>query len=109
MVLETQQHPEQLKDDICSPGGTSAFALHRLEASGFRGSLIDAVQAGTERSKNIGGSDHDQFNPNPNIAQRVSSWRHYLEDSRRNFNYLLAILEGLWVNAAERLNMIGFL
>ena len=73
MVLETQQHPEQLKDDICSPGGTSAFALHRLEASGFRGAIIDAVQAGTERSKAIGGSDHDQFDPNPITAQRVSS------------------------------------
>ena len=64
MVLETRQHPEQLKDDICSPGGTSAYALHQLERAGFRGALIEAVQAGTQRSRQIG-DKHDQFNANP--------------------------------------------
>lgn len=54
MVLETKQHPEQLKDDISSPAGTSAHALHKLEQAGFRGALIDAVEAGTLRSKEIG-------------------------------------------------------
>ena len=62
MVLETKQHPEQLKDDICSPGGTSAYALHELEMCGFRGALVKAVEAGTFRSKQIG-DKHDQFNP----------------------------------------------
>lgn len=54
MILDTRQHPEQLKDDICSPGGTSAHALHMLERAGYRGAIIDAVEAGTLRSKDIG-------------------------------------------------------
>ena len=54
MVLDTKTHPEQLKDEVCSPGGTSIHALHCLERAGYRGSLVDAVQAGTLRSKEIG-------------------------------------------------------
>ena len=54
MILDTKQHPEMLKDDICSPAGTSAHALHKLEKAGFRGALVDAVEAGTQRSTEIG-------------------------------------------------------
>jgi len=54
VILETKKHPEQLKDEVCSPGGTSAHAIHAMEKGGFRGTLIDAVQAGTLRSKEIG-------------------------------------------------------
>ena len=54
MVLDTKGHPEQLKDQVCSPGGTSAHALHKLEKACLRGALIDAVEAGTLRSKEIG-------------------------------------------------------
>ena len=57
MVLETGLHPEQLKDEVASPGGTSVHALHKLEQAGFRGALIDAVEAGTQRSKEIGRTD----------------------------------------------------
>lgn len=54
MVLETKSHPERLKDEVMSPGGTSVYAVHCMEKAGFRGALIDAVEAGTERSKEIG-------------------------------------------------------
>ena len=54
MILDTKAHPESLKDEVCSPGGTSAHALHAMEKAGFRGALIDAVQAGTFRSAEIG-------------------------------------------------------
>ena len=56
MVLDSQGHPEQMKDEVCSPGGTSIHALHKLEKCGYRGALIDAVEAGTLRSKEIGKS-----------------------------------------------------
>lgn len=54
MVLSTSNHPEQMKDEVCSPGGTSIHALHQLEKCGFRAALIDAVESGTLRSKELG-------------------------------------------------------
>ena len=54
MVLANQRHPEELKDEVCSPGGTTIHAVHCLEKAGFRGALMDAVEAGTNRSIEIG-------------------------------------------------------
>ena len=54
MLLETGLHPGQLKDQVASPGGTTIAGLHALEKGGFRGSLIDAVEAATKRSAELG-------------------------------------------------------
>ncbi|KFM65818.1 Pyrroline-5-carboxylate reductase 2, partial [Stegodyphus mimosarum] len=54
MVLETEFHPGSLKDDVCSPAGTSIQAVHELEKNGFRAALISAVEAATLRSKETG-------------------------------------------------------
>ena len=56
MVLSTGQHPAVLKDAVTSPGGTTIAGLHALEQGGLRGILMDAVQAATERSKELGQS-----------------------------------------------------
>lgn len=56
MVLDTGKHPGELKDNVCSPGGTTITAVHELESSGFRASLMNAVQAATNRAKQLGGS-----------------------------------------------------
>ncbi|MDK2801484.1 MAG: pyrroline-5-carboxylate reductase [Clostridiales bacterium] len=50
MVLETGMHPGQLKDMVCSPGGTTIQAVYQLEKSGFRASLIDAMEKCTEKA-----------------------------------------------------------
>ena len=51
MLLETEKHPGELKDDVCSPEGATIYALHHLEKGGFRSLLIDAVEASCTRTK----------------------------------------------------------
>ena len=54
MVLDTGKHPGELKDEVCSPGGTTISAMHTLEKQGFRGTLIDAVEAATLKARELG-------------------------------------------------------
>jgi len=54
MVLEASLHPAVLKDMVASPGGTTIAGLHALERAGFRGALMDAVQAATLRAEELG-------------------------------------------------------
>ncbi len=53
MVLETGKHPGELKDMVCSPAGTTIEAVQVLEESGFRASLIDAMEACAEVSRRL--------------------------------------------------------
>jgi pyrroline-5-carboxylate reductase len=54
MAQELGQHPAMLKDLVTSPGGTAIAALHSLERNGLRAVLMDAVEAATVRSKELG-------------------------------------------------------
>lgn len=53
MVLETGMHPGELKDMVCSPGGTTIEAVKVLEERGFRGSVMDAVEACIRKSGSL--------------------------------------------------------
>lgn len=53
MVLETGKHPGELKDMVCSPAGTTIEAVKVLEATGFRSSLMQAMEVCAEKSRSL--------------------------------------------------------
>lgn len=48
------EHPAVLREKVTSPGGTTAAALHELEAHGVRGAILAAVAAAAERARELG-------------------------------------------------------
>lgn len=53
MVLETGKHPGELKDMVCSPGGTTIEAVRVLEEKGFRSAVIEAMKACVKKGKSM--------------------------------------------------------
>ncbi|MEJ5348095.1 MAG: pyrroline-5-carboxylate reductase [Desulfosoma sp.] len=54
MAQQSGKHPAALKDMVTSPGGTTIHGLEILESRGFRGAVMGAVRAATERSTALG-------------------------------------------------------
>jgi pyrroline-5-carboxylate reductase len=54
MVLETGQHPGELKDAVCSPGGSTIEGVRVLEERAFRGAVTDAVLAAMDKTRKLG-------------------------------------------------------
>lgn len=53
MVLQTQKHPGELKDMVCSPGGTTIDAVAVLEREGMRNAVMKAMEACIDKSKSL--------------------------------------------------------
>ena len=53
MVLETGRHPDQLKDEVCSPAGTTIEGVRTAEGMGLRPAMIAAVDATIAKSRSM--------------------------------------------------------
>jgi pyrroline-5-carboxylate reductase len=54
LLLETGKHPGVLKDEVCSPGGSTIQGVRTLEHHGFRSAVIEAVISAAEKSSKLG-------------------------------------------------------
>lgn len=57
LAMAGNDHPAHLRAMVTSPGGTTIAGLHEMERAGFQGIIMDAVEAATLRSKELGSSD----------------------------------------------------
>jgi pyrroline-5-carboxylate reductase len=53
MLLETGEHPGKLKDNVCSPGGTTIAGVAALEEAGFRNAIMKAADACYEKAVDL--------------------------------------------------------
>ena len=54
MILKSGKHPGELKDAVCSPGGSTIQGVHALEEGAFRAAVMNAVVAAYEKTRDLG-------------------------------------------------------
>ena len=54
MVLQSGKHPGLLKDEVCSPGGSTIAGVHAFERGAFRNACFDAVEAAYRKTTQLG-------------------------------------------------------
>lgn len=55
LCIESGKHPGELKDAVCSPGGSTIAGVAALEQGGFRATVIDSIEAAYKRTKELSG------------------------------------------------------
>ena len=54
MMLVSNKHPGELKDEVCSPGGSTIEGVRVLDERAFRGACVNAVIASYEKTRLLG-------------------------------------------------------
>lgn len=79
MVLTTGEHPAALKDNVCSPGGTTIEAVQSLEKNGFRSAVLEAMDACARKNRKCPPRQIGEGSYDPGHAQAyrtaVYGWR----------------------------------
>ncbi len=70
LIQVTSNHPATLRDQVCTPGGTTMAGLYAMEEGGFRLALMNAVIAATRRSKELGEALQRTSTPSPGQGKR---------------------------------------
>jgi pyrroline-5-carboxylate reductase len=79
MIQATAKHPATLRDQVCTPGGTTIAGLYAMEKGGCRLALMNAVIAATKRSKKL---REDLQKPSSSRASRPR--KKIVEDSSQS-------------------------
>ncbi|KAL7060612.1 hypothetical protein AAHC03_09952 [Spirometra sp. Aus1] len=58
MARDSELHPAKLRDDVCSPGGSTIAGTHVLEKAGIRASFSECVEAAKKRNDELGQIKH---------------------------------------------------
>ncbi|XP_032896825.1 pyrroline-5-carboxylate reductase 3 [Amblyraja radiata] len=66
MMLDSGEHPAKLKNDVCTPGGTTVHGLYQLEKGNLRSTVMDAVEAATGHAREVG----KRLQPHQGLGQR---------------------------------------
>ena len=53
-LIDVEEHPGALKDEVCSPGGSTIEGVHALEEGAFRADVSNAVIRAYEKTKKLG-------------------------------------------------------
>lgn len=53
LLVQTGKHPGELKDMVCSPGGTTIEGVQVLESRGMRAAVMEAIRAAIEKTRNL--------------------------------------------------------
>ena len=54
MMLESEQHPAQLRDQVTSPGGSTIAGLVAMTQTGFQAAIIEGVNQALEKTRELG-------------------------------------------------------
>lgn len=75
MILETKEHPGQLRDMVTSPGGSTIAGLHELEKGRLRATIMNAVGAATARSMELGGKKRGPVKKKRTVRKKIGRAR----------------------------------
>lgn len=85
LIQSTGKHPATLRDQVCTPGGTTIAGLYAMEEGGFRLALMNAVIAATRRSKELGEAlqPPPRPSPSPTVEKTMRKGKQPMKGNRK--------------------------